>query len=87
MAHFFGIMQGNKEEAAQGERNVGLKATLAGQNGAVNISLFIDEKGRDCCYISLRPWQGEGTSKVLYSGLVNPELEGKIGFEKGKEKR
>jgi len=73
MAHFYGIIEGSARTQAtrSGTAKSGLEVTAASWQGAVQVELRHDPMtGLDMAYISLRPWSGSGTTKLLYSGPV-----------------
>ena len=71
MAHFYGTLKGNRGEASRlGTKASGIRTTAASWEGAVQV-LLTHEDGVDTAYVSLIPWNGKGTNKVLYSGPVS----------------
>lgn len=78
MAHFYGTLQGSRGQATRcGAQSSGLQTVAASWEGSVHVRLFYDaEKSCDMATVSLEPWNGVGTSRVLYhgpvSGLVRP---------------
>jgi hypothetical protein len=76
MAHFYGKVKGQRGEATRlgGAKN-GLQTTAASYAGAVKVDLFVRD-GVDYAEVSLIPWLGHGTRKVLYRGPVSgPPVE------------
>ena len=68
MAHFYGKLQGARGEASRlGHKSSGLRATAASWQGAVSTYLY-EKHGVDMARVELRPWQGRGTSMLLYDG-------------------
>jgi len=71
MAHFYGVLNGSHGEATRcGTKSSGLTTVAASWAGAVQTCLFVRD-GIDYAEVSLREWQGNGTSRVLYCGPVS----------------
>ena len=71
MAHFYGRVHGARGEATRlGHKSSGLRTTAASWSGAVEVELYTNSEGVDMARVSLRPWQGSGVSRELYSGPV-----------------
>jgi hypothetical protein len=71
MAHFYGTIAGQRGEASRlGSKTSGLETVAASWEGAVSVRLY-EKDGRDYCSVSLIPWHGNGTSKILYTGPVS----------------
>lgn len=71
MSHFYGVLKGSRGEATRcGTKVSGLRVTAASWEGAVRTELY-ERDGRDYARISLVPWQGLGTVRVLYDGPVD----------------
>ena len=76
MAHFYATIQGNRGQTSRtGTASSGIIADIASYSGAVHISLWQHENGKDYVTISLRPWHGHGIEKMLYQGTVNGETK------------
>lgn len=75
MSHFYATIKGNKGEASRcGSKDSGIVSYTASWEGAVRTTLYYNEQAkRDYAVVSLVPWQGEGTVKVLYDGPVSGE--------------
>jgi hypothetical protein len=73
MAHFYGTLQGCRGEATRcGSKDSGMSTYCASWEGAVHCEAFIDpDTGMDWVTVTLTPWQGRGTSKLLYSGPIS----------------
>lgn len=70
MAHFYGVIQGNRGEATRmGSKASGLETTAASWQGSVRVMLY-ELNGVDCAIVTLMPWHGKGATKELYSGPV-----------------
>jgi hypothetical protein len=71
MAHFYGTVQGNRGEATRlGTRDSGMDTTAASWAGAIAVSLYVDEQGRDCYRISQRTHHGKGCSEPIACGVL-----------------
>jgi hypothetical protein len=71
MARFYGKVQGQRGEATRlGGGKSGLQTTAASYSGAVKVDLF-DRDGIDYCEVSLIPWMGHGTNRLLYRGPLS----------------
>jgi len=71
MAHFYGVLNGSRGEATRcGTKSSGLTSIAASWAGAVQTRLFIRD-GIDYAEVSLRPWQGSGSNRILYCGPVS----------------
>lgn len=70
MARFYGSVQGSRGETHRlGTPASGIKAHIAGWQGAVTVELF-DENGKDWCHVTLAKHHGEGVHHTLYRGPV-----------------
>ena len=73
MAHFLGTVQGNRGEASRlGSKTSGLVTVAASWQGSVRTYLY-ERDGIDWVCVSLQPWHGKGSSRVLYDGPVSGE--------------
>ena len=71
MAHFFGSVKGRSNEVTRlGNKNTGLHTVAASWEGAVSVWMH-ENDGKDYVTVSLIPWHGRGTTRVLYSGPVD----------------
>ena len=70
MAQYFAAIKGQRGEASRlGSKKSGIDATVASWQGAVDVRLWHDQKtGRDMARVSLIPWHGVGSSRLLYYG-------------------
>lgn len=75
MAHFYGTLEGGRGQTTRcGTKNSGVTVVGASWNGAVRTSLWFDEENdTDMVEVSLVPWQGVGSSRILYHGPVSGE--------------
>lgn len=75
MAHFYGTLEGSRGQITRcGTKNSGVTVVAASWKGAVRISLWFDEKNNvDMMDVSLIPWKGVGSSRILYHGPVSGE--------------
>lgn len=73
MAHFRGIISGQRGEASRlGSKKSGLSVEAASWEGKVSVRLFADENGGpDFAVVSLERHHGHGISKELYRGPVS----------------
>jgi len=72
MSHFYGVLNGSRGEATRcGTKKSGLAVTAASWSGAVSVRLYVNADGVDRARVSLVPWHGAGTSRVLYDGPVD----------------
>jgi hypothetical protein len=76
MAHFYGTVNGRAHTQASrlGTRNSGLRTVAASWHGAVAVDLY-ERDGCDFAQVSLIPWQGNGTTRVIYDGPVSGVLD------------
>ena len=73
MAHFIGTVRGFRGEASRlGSKESGLVTVAASWQGAVRTYLY-ERDGVDWVCVSLQPWYGKGTQRVLYDGPVSGE--------------
>lgn len=83
MAHFYGKLQGQRGLATRlGGKLSGLETIAASWQGAIKVSLWYDDKKQvDMATVSMIPWNGQGTSKIIYQGPVSGlgALEGEQG--------
>ena len=72
MAHFYGTVSGKARSQASrlGSKNSGLRTVAASWQGAVAVDLY-QHDGRDFAQVTLIPWHGNGTTRVIYDGPVN----------------
>lgn len=71
MAHFYGKVCGNRGAATRlGTKASALYAVAASWQGSVRVVLY-EHHGVDYARVSLLPWQGAGTSRLLYEGPVS----------------
>lgn len=71
MAHFYGVLKGARREVTRcGTKASGLETTAASWQGAVSVYLYAKD-GVDYARVSLRPWHGQGTDRLLYDGPVS----------------
>jgi len=79
MAQFYGSVRGQRGAATRlGGKASGLDVTAASYEGAVKVRLFHNgELGENWALVELAPWQGSGSSRVLYHGPVRgPDVKG-----------
>lgn len=73
MAHFRGIISGNRGDASQlGSKASGLQTEAASWQGTVVVHLY-EQDGIDFARVSLQTHYGRGTSKMIYDGPVGGE--------------
>lgn len=74
MAHFYGVIRGQRGEASRlGSVKSGLVVTAASWQGAVRVTLEYDEAtGADIARVELIPWRGAGVAVPLslYDGPI-----------------
>jgi hypothetical protein len=72
MAHFYATIEGNRGQVSRmGTANSGIISYTASWEGSVRVQLRHNpDTGVDEALVSLEPWQGRGTSRVLYDGPV-----------------
>lgn len=71
MAHFYGTLHGARGPASRlGHKSSGLETVAASYQGAVKVRLY-GRDGTDMAEVRLTPWQGSGSSRVLYDGPVS----------------
>jgi hypothetical protein len=72
MAHFYGTVSGKARSQASrlGSKSSGLRTVAASWQGAVAVDLY-ERDGLDCAQITLIPWHGHGTTRVIYDGPVS----------------
>lgn len=71
MAHFIGKVRGGRGEASRlGHANGGLSTIAASYSGAVQVFLSVRD-GVDWAHVTLAPWHGAGTTRVIYDGPVS----------------
>jgi hypothetical protein len=71
MSHFYGTLQGQRGEATRcGSKASGITTVAASWKGAVEVSVFVDEQGRDCFSVAQRTWRGAGVSHVIAEGVI-----------------
>ena len=73
MAHFRGVVQGNRGDASRlGSKDSGISVEAQGWEGKVIVGLYHDERaGHDMARICLAPHvNGAGTDKPIYDGPV-----------------
>ena len=73
MSHFYGTLKGNRGEGSRcGSKNSGMRTTCGSWQGGVCASAWYnEEKDEDFVRVSLIPWHGAGTSRVLYEGPIS----------------
>jgi hypothetical protein len=72
MAHFYGKVLGGRGEASRlGHKSSGLQVLAASWQGAVFVSLYVNDDGVDCARVCLTTHQGAGTHRELYDGPVS----------------
>ena len=77
MAHFYGIIKGDRGSASRcGSARSGLTTTSASYQGAVKVRLFEGADGKDYAHIELVPWCGEGVTQTIYCGPVGEAMTG-----------
>ncbi len=70
MAHFFGIVQGNRGDASRlGSKNSGLSVRACSWEGAVTVYLY-EYNGKDFARVCLAQHRGHGIEQELYNGPV-----------------
>jgi hypothetical protein len=74
MSRFYGTVNGQARTMAtrRGGPGTGLRTVAASWQGAVRVELLKVEE-IDWAVISLIPWHGQGTTRILYSGPVSGE--------------
>lgn len=80
MAHFIGIIQGQRGEASRlGTKSSGMDTTAASWQGSVRVYLYHDDQSsRDMVRVSLQPWHGSGVVQMLYEGPVGEYTPAKV---------
>lgn len=69
MARFFGTVRGHRGEASRlGHKR--LETVAASYQGAVQVTLYRQGE-TDMATVALIPWQGAGTSHILFDGPVS----------------
>jgi len=77
MARFYGSAQGARGETHRlGGASSGLRTVAAGWAGAVRVAVY-DNGGQDFVRVELGPWNGRGTSRLLYEGPISGGAETK----------
>jgi hypothetical protein len=73
MAQFYASIQGNRGEATRlGTKSSGMMTVAASWQGAVKTYLWYnEEKECDWAEVTLMPWHGQGTHRLLYCGPVS----------------
>lgn len=70
MAQFYGTVEGSRGKGSRiGHKTSGLETVAASWQGAVKTVLY-HKNGTDYARVSLIPWQGNGTDRLLYDGPV-----------------
>ena len=72
MAHFIGMVQGQRGEASRlGTRSSSMDTTAASWQGSVRVYLYYDDStGKDMVRVRLAPWHGSGVDHIIYEGPV-----------------
>ncbi len=74
MAHFRGILQGNRGETSRlGSKASGLTTIAQSWQGAVRVRLY-EVDGVDMAHVQLETHYGAGSSRTLYQGPVSGEV-------------
>lgn len=82
MAHFRGIVQGQRGEGASrlGNTLSGITVEAQSWDGKVVTKLF-RRNNADMARVTIEPHQGRGESHLLYEGPVNPDARPEIDVE------
>jgi hypothetical protein len=76
MSHFYGVLNGSKGQATRcGTKNSGMITTCASWSGAVVCTAYVNLNYQDCVKVELTPWRGHGINRLLYDGVINPEVK------------
>ena len=71
-SHFRGVVQGNRGEAKRdGTLDSGMVTYCASMKGAIKVSAYVDDKGRDRVRVEKQPWYGVGKSMLIYNGPID----------------
>lgn len=71
MAHFIAYVRGQRGEASRlGSKTSGMHSTTASWQGSVTVELY-EKAGVDYALVSLNPWKGQGSAKMIYDGPVS----------------
>jgi hypothetical protein len=76
MSHFYGTIEGSgkTESTRGGSKNSGLITVAASWQGAVSVVLSAEhgpDGMEDYAVVSLIPWHGKGSERLLYRGPVS----------------
>ena len=76
MAHFYGTIKGARGEATRcGTKNSRLTTVAASWKGAIRVTLYVDDSGRDCYRVEQVEWKGSGLYRPLAEGVVGSPQE------------
>jgi len=71
MSHFYGTLQGECAKATRcGTRSSGLITIAASWDGAIVVSLWVDQKGCNRYTVKQRDWKGNGINEVIAEGII-----------------
>ncbi|KKL80373.1 hypothetical protein LCGC14_2005410 [marine sediment metagenome] len=72
MSHFYGTVTGSAVTAAtrRGTKDSCLVTEAASYQGCVQVFLY-EKNGRDYAEVSLKPWQGCGSNRLLWEGPID----------------
>lgn len=76
MSRFYGTVAGTARTSASRRGNRYLVTHAASWEGAVRVGLYIDSvTGKASACVSLVPWHGKGTQRLLYDGPLDGSPE------------
>ena len=72
MNHFYGMIDGRGCTLATrcGSRDSGLVTIAASWDGAIVVSLWVDQQGCNRFTVKQRDWKGKGINEVIAEGVI-----------------
>lgn len=80
MAAFYGVVRGARGKVTRcGTPASGLSTEAASWQGCIRVEVYVRGKGPDMCRVTMIPWEGKGTLKLLYAGPIGTYAPIKCG--------
>lgn len=71
MSHFYGTLKGARGEASRcGTKTSGIRTVAASWAGAIEVTVYQDDHGKDCFRVEQMSWHGHGIRETIAEGFI-----------------